>query len=388
MSSETEVRDAVKEFWDREKEYLLLQPNEFLAALPKHLLPPKNYIPPLLLTENQWIYRARPADASYMRADGKYIISKYTFSPKKNTIQGRANHESQPMFYGSEFIGATALESRWNMEKDAFIGCWRIKRNSPNIKLAICASRFRPDLNIDISNKLPASRILQLEFLDELFSSDREKQLWIEYKDGKETQKETPRDRVHKLSASIAQHLIEREDVDGILYLSAQAQGTHAVFPPHNEAELLFNVAISPKYVSKHMSLEKVYKVKIESYDDDQGRRRAKRKAIKIGIPINKTKLKFSKLNTAQNIEFEAVHNNAGVPMLLEGPILLQIPRPTNTNRFEELVKSSTCGNHNENADTEDILVNGIDYKKLTFCCDDFCEELKENLRSEGMWWD
>lgn len=388
MSTVQEVTDAIDEFWRREEEYLLLKPTEFIKVLPSHLLPSKNYIPPFTLTEKQWIYRARPIDASYMKGDGRYLISNYTYSPKKYTIQGRANHPNQPMFYGSEYIGATALESRWHMEKDALIGCWRVRNNSPNLKFAVCASRFRPELKVNLKDKLHASVLKQLEFLDELFSSDREKQLWTEYRRGNEVQKETPRDRIHKLSASIAQYLMKREGVDGILYLSAQAQGARAVFPPYNEADLLFNVAISPRYIKKHMVLEKVYRVRIESYEDDKGRRRATRKAIRIGLPINRTRLSFSKLNATQISEFENYHNNGGVPMLLSGPFMLKVPKPGDYAALEAIVEASECPAHKKLAVLGSEDVNGNDYTTLQICCEEFCDQLKEKLRSEGMWWD
>lgn len=386
MSTELEVENAVIEFWNREDEYLLLEPNEFIAALPEHLLPKKKSLPPLLLTKNQWIYRARPNDASYMKGNGKNLISNYSFSPKKYTIQGRANHVKSPMFYASEFIGATAFESRWDVEKDALVGCWKIKGTSPELRLAVCASRFRAESRVNIKDKLPAPTILQLEFLDALFSSDREKQLWIEYRGGGEIQLESPRDKIHKLSAAIAQHLMVREDVDGILYHSAQAQGSQAVFPPFDEASSLLNIAISPKYVAKNMRLEKVYRVNISSYDDEHGRRRATRKAIRIGIPINKTRLEFSKLSATQNEKFETHHNSPGVPLLLEGSLILQIPKPDDFNKLEEIVKNHVCDKHDKRAEIGGEVRNGIDCTTLDTCCDSFCDELKKRLRSEEMW--
>lgn len=388
MSTEFEVENAVIEFWNREDEYLLLEPNEFIAALPEHLLPKKNYLPPLLLTKNQWIYRARPNDASYMQGNGKNVISNYSFSPKKYTIQGRANHVKSPMFYASEFIGATAFESRWDVEKDALVGCWKIKGRSPDLRLAVCASRFRAESRVNIKDKIPASIRLQLEFLDALFSSDREKRLWIEYTGDGEEQLETPRDKIHKLSAAIAQYLMAREGVDGILYHSAQAQGSQAVFPPFHEANSLLNIAISPKYVAKNMRLEKVYRVNISNYYDENGRRRATRKAIRIGIPINKTRLGFSKLSVTQNEKFETHHNSSGVPFLLEGPLVLIIPKPDDFKKLEEIVKNQVCGKHHKRAEIGGEVRNEIDYATLDTCCDVFCDELKERLRLEEMWWD
>lgn len=388
MSSTKSIDETISKFWEIEDELRELEPEEIIERLPKNILPLVNYHAPLRLTNRQWIYRARPNEATYMQGDGKKLIKNYRYAPPEHTEQGRANLAKKPMFYGSEYISATAFEARANMEEDSLVGCWRIKPKSPEVKLAICACLFRPEIGYNMQKYLSEPLLSKIKFLDKIFSHDRDKKLWVEYRDGVQTKKESAKDKIHSITAAVAQHLIERENVDGIVYHSAQAQGAKAVFEPSNNANWLFNLAITPAYVDQHLVLEKVYRVRINSYDDELGRRRATRSAIEIGIPVDDKILEFQELDDMQNQEFELEHNQCGVPMLLKGRRMLTIENLENASDCQKIVDSLTCGEHGIKAKLQTRLFDEVPGVTIETCCDELCTPLQQKLRDAGIWID
>jgi hypothetical protein len=388
MAKNQSVGDTIKEFWEIEEELWSVDPSSIISRLPHGLLPVEKYLAPFRLTENQVIYRARPVGANYMQNGGREEIANYTYAPKEFTPLGRANFPGKPMFYGSEYISATAFEARSGMERKSLVGCWRVKKGSPVAKFAICACLFRPEINFDHAKTLSEPLLSKVKFLDEIFSVDRKRRIWTETRRGIKERKESPKDSIHVITSAIADFLIEREGVDGVLYHSAQALGAKAVFPSRDPLNRLFNIAIRPEYVDQHMELERVYRVKIDTYTDEEGRKRATRSAVEIGLPIDDSNLEFSELNQDQVRDFEVEHNCSDVPMLLEGHIELTIPNPKDADGCKILVDSFKCKTHQTGPELRRTTVDGLPTIVIGVCCEELSGLLVDALREAGHWND
>lgn len=390
MSTSSQVAAAVEEFWVLESEGVFegVRPGDALANLPAHLVPPPEMLYPLLLTPAQYIYRARPAEAAWMAGDRRCLVRNYKYAPPEFSNAGRANFRGEPMFYGSEYISATALESRLRVEEDSLIGCWRVQPGAPDLRLALLATTFHPPVAVDIGSKLPTPLLLQLKFLEDIFCTDRERPVLRETGGNAANPAEPSSSRLHVVTAAIAKHIVSAGGHDGVAYRSAQAQGVEAILAPHDEADFLLNVAITKPYVDENLVLECVYLVRIDSYDDDRGGRRAKRSALEIGLPIDELHLEFRSLTDSEALHFEVVHNQSSVPFLLPSPVYLSIKGPTDSKPFFEAAAAAECPKHQTTAKVTHRVESGSGIIEIATCCDAQAEIVQAALRPQQLWVD
>lgn len=386
MPTPSDVQQAINEFWNKEFEYYLMDDDKIISALPANLLPSFKSYPLLELIPSNVIYRSRLCDASYMVGQKRELVENYTYAPLKFAGRGRAHILGETAFYGSEYISATAFESRQYLEEDSLLGCWQIKNGSRNLRLFMTTTKMRPEIGNSSFDRMPIEWKMQMKFLDDIFTMDREKAMWTETSSGKEEKMASNPDRIHKITSVIAKHLVEREGADGIVWRSAQAQGAWAVNEDRNEADYLLNLAIWPDFIDEYMELKKVYKIRINPWVDKAGQNRAAREALEIGVPDRKGRINFSKLTDDQKFEFETMHNTCGVPLKREGKTRLTIKPFSDIHRISSVCDKTQCVSHDTSYDAKIENIGGVPTTTIICCCNEYSDELIVSLRKVGIW--
>jgi len=386
MLTPKHVQEAISEFWNREAEYYLMDDDKLISALPANLLPVFKSYPLLELVPSNVIYRSRLCAADYMAGSKKELVENYSYAPLEYAGRGRAHILGETAFYGSEYISATAFESRQYLEDQSLLGCWQIKDESRNLRLFMTTTNLRPEIGTSKFNRIPITWKMQMGFLDKIFTMDREKAVWTQVSGDAEEQKASEPNKIHKVTSVIAKHLVQREGADGIVWRSAQAQGSPAIFENKNEADYLLNLAIWPDFVDEHMELKKVYKIRINPWIDDDGRNRATREVLEIGIPDQRGRLNFSELSDEQSREYEANHNTCGVPFKLEGESHLTMTPFSDIQSISRACDGVICAHHDKTYAVKVEDKDGVSTTTIICCCDEYSDELIECLKKASIW--